>query len=137
MLISYLRPSVLSSRLHPVTFLQTPWGFISLQNICYIFSQICISHHVWEEIFELLVFKLLENVLVRQPIKCRYFYPCSLQAILFPTFLLSLPRQNEITHSLKVALLQVSSFRKPLYMNKMAWKYSFLCFPILKWNSRR
>ena len=42
-------PSGLTPRIHPSLFLQTPQGFISLQNICLIASQTCISHLGWEK----------------------------------------------------------------------------------------
>ena len=46
--VAHPNPSGLTSRIHSLIFLQTPEGFVSLQNICLIFSQTCISHHGWE-----------------------------------------------------------------------------------------
>ena len=40
----------LTSMIHPIIFLRTAECFISpsLKNICWIFSQTCISHHCWK-----------------------------------------------------------------------------------------
>ena len=40
-------PSRLTSKLQPLTQLLTSQSFISLKNICWIFSETCISNHSW------------------------------------------------------------------------------------------
>ena len=49
---------------------------ISLHNLHWIFTQICISHHGWEKFFKFLVFRLLENAFTTQKIESKHFYSC-------------------------------------------------------------
>ena len=55
-------PSRLAWRIHPFIFLQTPQGFISLQNVSWIFSNLYILPCAGK-IFKFMVFAFLENAL--------------------------------------------------------------------------
>ena len=49
-------------------------GFISLHNFCWVFFETCISHHGCENFQIYGKLQILEDVLARQNIGCRYFY---------------------------------------------------------------
>ena len=87
-------PSGLTVRLHPLMFLQTLQGFISLQNISQIFLLTCLSHWL-VRIFKFMVFMLLEKAFANQKMNLDIFTDVS-QTKFFPRFLLSPPGRGKL-----------------------------------------
>ena len=85
----YFSPSVLTSRIHPLIY---------IQNFCWILCQTCFSHHGWGIFSNFWCSDYGKMYFASQKIKNSYFNSCSLYETLFRFFIIS-PRQREITHS--------------------------------------
>ena len=93
--------SQLISKVHPLIFLWTRKGFISLEFFLNFFPNLYTPPWLWRS-FKFIVFRLLANIFVSQKIKSLHFYSCP-RAKLSPRFLSLSPREKEITHSSRAA----------------------------------
>ena len=71
----HLRPSELTSSIHPLLFLWTPKEFISPEYFLNFFSNLYILPWLWKS-FNFMALRLLENTFVSQKIESVHFYSC-------------------------------------------------------------
>ena len=87
-------PSGLTSRIHPLIFAWTPWGFISPEYLLTFCWKLYIPPWLWKS-FKFMMLSLLGNAFASQTIESFHFHSCS-HAKLSPRFLSSPPGQVEI-----------------------------------------
>ena len=107
-------PSRLVSRIHPFIFLETPYGFISLQNVCWIFSNLYILPCMGK-IFKFISFAFLENTLA-----------INLDIFIHTLFLTQNSSQNSQQKGLEKTM--ICSIKIHLENVKITWNFRLLIF---------